>query len=528
MPSSPGNNEQSANRVVRAWNQPSCFRSLHCIVQLCSLAIIVCACVAGTVSTAVAQEERPQIPLGERRPTQKKDIGPRALALLRLSENGKASIEPIAILINGKFWDASAYKADPVPMALEPGTVYEAERSGASLGLFTINSALQSNGVRNQPPWIATGAWHPTGTESAQPATVAVSTPVGIGTDDAPPRLTHDVSKNTPPATTTPAAGSAPASAPPSKPAGSSSSDEPPRLSKPASSSSKDSSADSAKGNTSAAPQDKSKASIKEDKPSVPASDSGTDEAGRPRLRRGRPAESFADIDEIVPGYAKPGALSSSKPANGGKVVEAAAAQGDAKLIPAISDAHGPNPHSYVYEWLKGEDGDRRKQMMDLAKQQLQAYLAAQAKARIAPKTAHASAAKTSSTPKTKEPIFENVQMIAYDLWNSNQPIIVLSATAHMPASSTPSAGASDLQYSILLVAYPDIYNNLHKLYTGVTDKYHLDITPKLDLIDAVDADGDGTGELLFRETSDAGSGWVVYRPTADKLYKMFDSLNPD
>ena len=53
------------------------------------------------------------------------------------------------------------------------------------------------------------------------------------------------------------------------------------------------------------------------------------------------------------------------------------------------------------------------------------------------------------------------------------------------------------MKYSVLLIAYPDIYNNLHKLYYGVTDKLHLDVIPRLELIDAVDADGDGRGELL-------------------------------
>jgi hypothetical protein len=71
------------------------------------------------------------------------------------------------------------------------------------------------------------------------------------------------------------------------------------------------------------------------------------------------------------------------------------------------------------------------------------------------------------------------------------------------------------------------MYNNLRKLYSGVTDRFHLDVTPQLEPIDAVDADGDGRGELLFRKTSDVGSGWIIYRPTADKLWKMFDSLNP-
>jgi hypothetical protein len=97
------------------------------------------------------------------------------------------------------------------------------------------------------------------------------------------------------------------------------------------------------------------------------------------------------------------------------------------------------------------------------------------------------------------------------------------------PSAGTPhSAIDSDLQYSILLVANPDIYSNLHKLYLAVTDKYHLDIAPRVELVDALDADGDGRGELLFRETSDNGNGWIIYRVTADKLWKLFDSLNPE
>ena len=61
-----------------------------------------------------------------------------------------------------------------------------------------------------------------------------------------------------------------------------------------------------------------------------------------------------------------------------------------------------------------------------------------------------------------------------------------------------------------------------------VTDKFHHDLTPRLELVDAVDADGDLRGELLFREISDAGTGWVIYRASADKLWKLFDSLHPE
>ncbi len=486
------------------------------------MALLACLGILGTVSAA--QEERPQIMPGERKVTRKKDAGPRAVGVLQLTANGKASLVPIAILINGRFYDASVYKASPVPMALETGTVYEAERTGSSLGLFTVNSALHSNAVNVQSPWIGTGAWLPTGTQVAKTTRTAEAVPVGIDSSDEPPRLTRSGSaaKETPPAST------APPSTSPSPPS-SASSDGPPRLTKSESTPKEAPTAPTAAptpASTSAHSDSKPGDAKAAARPNEPASDSGADEASRPRLRRGKPVEPLPE-DE-VPGYSKPGAVPS---ANAGKIAESAPAKGPMQTIPAISDAGGPDPHSYTFDWLKDEEGERRQQVMALAKAQVLAYVEARAKERIAPKPSGPQAARRHAPHKAREPIFGNVRMIAYDLWTTNQPVLVFSAEAHMPpppAGSPEAAADADLQYSVLIVARTDIYNNLHKLYVGVTDKYHLDVTPRLELIDAVDADGDGRGELLFRETSDAGNGWVIYRPTADKLWKMFDSLNPE
>ena len=460
----------------------------------------------------------------ERKLQAKKDNGPRAVALLQLDSKGKSSLIPIAILIDGHFWDASSYKADPVPMALDPGTVYEVERTGSSLGLFTVGGALHSNAVNSPTPWLATGSYKEGGAEVATSEHKAESAPAGIDNVDAPPRLTHDPTKAAPPATTAPSTSSTP---PPSNPpsSGPRSDDEPPRLTKPKSSAPEQ---PSSPPPTSTQPTDASKPasgkpSDSPDKGStIPVSDSGASEANRPVLRHGKPAESFADED--IPGYSKPGA--EPKSAAAAKAAPAPPAS-DVQLIPAISDAGGPRPQSYSYEWIKGDEDDRRKQMMDLARQQLHAYLAAQSKARIAPVPTHSQPAR--HVPSAAEPIFENVHMIAFDLWKSNQPVIVFSATAHLPTPPPNSGypeGYSALQYSILLVAYPDIYGNLRKLYSGVTDKFHLDLTPRLDLIDALDANGDGRGDLLFRETTDQGTGWLIYGVGADKLWKIFDSLS--
>jgi hypothetical protein len=534
----------------------------------------------GTASQA--QEQRPQIITGERKTPRKKDAGPRAVAVLQVAANGQMSLVPIAILINNKFWDASAYKANPVPMALDTGTVYEAERTGSSQGLFTVGSALHSNAVNAPMPWIGTGAWEAAGTEKANEPAKAEGVPKGIDSSDDRPRLTRNpqptaaapassspqtASPQSPPQSSSPQSGSSPASQSQSSPSkssapSSSSSDEPPRLKRPAEDSN---SGASGQGSQAGAPQSGASqggasapsgdskpaqgqtgqgqtgqsqsgqnqsgagksgdaaSSAEKSAPVKPAeSDSGAAEANRPRLRRGKPTQSFADED--FPGYSKPGA--SLAKANSGKAAKAAADAGPVQLIPAISDAGGPIPHTFTFDWLKDEEGERRQQITDLAKQKLQAYLAAQAKQTIAPKPA-AAQARHAQAVKAPEPELSNARMTTYDLWTNNQPVIVFSAEAQMPPG-TAEAGHSDVEYSIMLVARTDIYNNLRPLYLGITDKFHLDMTPRLELVDAVDADGDGRGELLFKETSDSGTGWVIYRATADKLWKMYDSLNPE
>ena len=556
---------------------------------------MVAVLVGLAVPLAMAQEERPQIMPGERRAPRKKDAGPRALGIVQLGKNGKASIIPVAILINGKFWDASAYKADPVPMSLDSGVVYEGERTGSSLGLFTVGSALHSNNPNAAMPWLGTGVWRPIGTEAPDTAKKAEAAPAGISAaDDGPPRLTRDPKANKPAA---PVSGAPASTAPASQPSKSGSGDEPPRLSKGSSSSDsgassssggggsqqsappsggpssstppssqpssstsdsgdgpprlnrRDSSSDSGSsqnapaasqsgppkpsdskvgdskntGNSDGAVKSSDQAKSKEP---VAASDSGASEANRPRLRRGKPEESFADED--IPGYSRPGARPSSAKDKGATVQTVAANSTDLQLIPAISDAAGPVPKSFAFEWIPGEEADRRKQMVDLAKDQLKKYVEARSKNNIAASATVSKSAKKMVSPKMPDPELENMQMVAYDLWGTNQPVLVLSAQAHMPPNGTATQADADMQYSIVLVAYPDIYHNLHKQFVSVTDKFHLDVTPRLELIDAVDADGDGVGELLFRETSDQGSGWVLYRAGADKLAKAFDSLNAE
>jgi len=493
----------------------------------------------GTIVTcSLAQETTPEIVPLKKELRRKKDLGPRALALLRMTASGKATLVPIMIEIDGKFYDASAYKADPVPMALERGTVYEGEKTGAPLGLFTVNSALHSLAANAEIPWLATGMWLAAGAEAPKTGMKAEKAPKGLENTDAPPRLTKgDATSSTPaPATTAGTSPAASASTTPTAPASASA----PSGSSPAATPS----APASTGTPASAPsapkvEGKKDEKNTEQKPAAPSdavppamqSTASSDDSNRPRLRRGKPTVPMPDYD--VPGYGKPRSAKDSAAGNGGDSGAKAAASGAMEpvdLVPAISDAAGPELRSFAYEWDKGAEDERLKQMTSLAKDQLRAYIDARAKGQIpakpAPKT---TARKTAAKPV--EPVLENVKMRTFDLWGSNQPVMILSADAHLPSAA--GAGTNDLpsaplQYKVLLVTRTDIYNNLHKLYSGVTDRFHLDVTPQLDLIDAVDADGDGQGELLFHKTTDSGSGYAIYRATADSLWKLFDSVKAE
>ena len=482
---------------------------LEILYRATSVAVLL-ACVVffSAIGTAQEPEETPQITPRDWSVKKKKDKGPRALGLLQLSSNGKATLIPIAIRVDGKFYDATAYKADPVPMALDSGVVYEGERTGNSVGLFTLNGALRSIAANNPHPWIGTGMWLPAGSEAARSGLKAEKVPVGIETTDEPPRLTRgentakDDSKagtaSTPASTSS--KGSNPSAESQPKP-------EPPKPAQTA----------------------ESKPPEKKETSSTGTETSRGDDTYRPRLRRGKPTAPLPE-DEDVPGYSNPKKERSTDTAATPGTKPSAPSSQVVQLIPAISDAGGPDPRSFTFDWDKTEAENRLKQMLALASDQIGAYVVNQAKAKIvALPASQKTTAGRKRTEKLRQPVLENVQFRPFDLWANNQPVLVLTADAHMPPSANTAGSSADaMTYTITLVARTDIYSNLHALYTGITDKYHLDVTPRLDLIDAVDVDGDGRGELLFQETTDAGAGYVIYRATADKLWKMFDSLNPE
>ena len=55
-----------------------------------------------------------------------------------------------------------------------------------------------------------------------------------------------------------------------------------------------------------------------------------------------------------------------------------------------------------------------------------------------------------------------------------------------------------------------------------------LDVSPRLELVDAVDADGDRRGELLFRRIRESSSEFVLYRVGTGSLIELFHGGNAE
>jgi len=434
--------------------------------------------------------------------------GPRALGLVQLAPKGKARFIPIAIMIDGKFYDAGSYKAAPVPMALDFGIVYEGFRSGVSQGVFTITQPGQLNHV-----WIAEGTWLPAGAIDPNKHKKYSAPVIADDDKDGPPVLhrraeksdsnagsgSKDKGKDQDKDQQKPAVTAAPSPTPAPPPSTPTPSD------------------------TSKAPAAKAPAPAETAK--APASASEADEPiadpNRPRLRRGKPdstahLEAFTTFDPLTD--ATPGAASGTgkldstakdSPTPAPRIV----------MIPAISDVGGPDPRPYTFDVKTAEEAVYRNKMLDLATTQLGAHAGTAAKeGATTSRKASASKSTGKSAAKLPKPAFDDVSLRIFDLSNSNEPVLVLSAKTHPPA--TENVGEPK---EITLIARTNLEGELRKLFFSQTDSRHLDVAPRLELVDAVDADGDGRGELLFRRTFDNGSAFAIYRVTADGLWPLFE-----
>lgn len=363
-------------------------------------------------------------------------------------------------MVNGDFYDASAYKADPVPMALQSETVYQGLKAGVPQGLFTVRGAAEPHGN-----WFADGKWETQAQLDAEKAKHAA-----------------DLAKKN-------------QTAPPDEDVGG-----PPKLRRAPGSSDSGSAAPAQAPTANPAPTTAPKASTAHSEGQKPTSNSA-DEASSSIDAPDRPILRRQPVSETAHEQTKSGP-------------DTAPLLGPFDYIVAVSDAGGPEPRPYTFTMKPEEEQAFLKKMTAMATDEVKQRAAHLARESEAPKTP---APKNPSRVKRQPPPPElhDVQMHVYDVSTTNEAVLVLNATATLPGD--------DKQYLIAVVAREDIYGELHKIFAQTTDSRHLDVLPRYDFIDVVDADGDGRAELLFRESWDSGSAFAVYRVLGNRLWPLFE-----
>jgi hypothetical protein len=218
----------------------------------------------------------------------------------------------------------------------------------------------------------------------------------------------------------------------------------------------------------------------------------------RPLLRRRKP-----DVDSQAANQAKP----VSPPAPDGAVPsrKTTAPTPGTQTIVAVSDAESTDGRSFQFVWKPGEQAKMEAKMRRLALAQL-----------------------PRENAQLNDRSLTNVTIRAFDLDLSNDAVMVLSAElpASYVAQGTKSATGKFVSRFITLIARIDLEGNPQRLAVSVTDSSRLDVAPRLELIDAVDVDGDGYAELLFRQYSLDENSFIIYGVGRSTVTKVFEGAS--
>jgi hypothetical protein len=454
----------------------------------------------------------------------------RAVAVLEWTgEPGKpkaSRIVPVTIYDGAKLQDAGVYLARPQPLALSGEVEYELERDGKPFGLFDVKEAGQEQGS-----WVGFGSWK--SMPRPKPTQASAMEKIDDVEDDKPVlhRKKHpgDASSG---ATGTGSSNSGKdSSSAPADP------DRPKLHKKTADSGTATSGTDSTSTASNPAPdsdrpvlhkhpEDSSAGTANPSSTASTTSDSSkpgstSPDPDRPTLKKGKPkpAEDIGHVDsvrdEMDPDRPRLKRGKSSGP-SGEVTPTLMGLPAEMQQAVAVSDARTRPEHPWSFSWANPDDeGKMKASVEDIARQALGLELPP---AKAAPAPHRAGTAPTRKTVKAPAPApepapLEDEQFRVFELAYGAGATMVLSADSGGPLPS---------RKFVTIVAQPDLYGNARVLLKSVTDMAHLDETPRMRLVDAVDALADNRGELLFELRGDGSRQFAlyrIYRGTAEQLF---------
>jgi hypothetical protein len=380
---------------------------------------------------------------------------------------------PVSLFDGEHLQDGALYLARPVPLALDSGTEYEVEGSGLPQGWFDIDGAREIG-----DDWFGFGNWKPYVPPPPKKLHPSRNPPTVVreksDDEDKPHFVRRDQSSGSGNTSGTGNTGSGSANK------------------------------TSDKTQASSAPVDPDRPRLRrrpeESKPTqqqlaaAPESPSNAPDPDRPKLAHGKPADLK---DEPKPLEVTPVAM--------GQTV-------------AVSDAGSIATQSFAYEW--GSPADAANAQKELEAQAVQ-LLSAAAPTPSAPPakkqttathhtTSHTTARRRKGKPLEPASPLTDVHFNAFALTYGSGATLVL--TAHEAAGTR----------SIAVIALQDIYGKIQVLWHSITDDEHLDVTPRMKLVDAVDPRGDGRANLLFEQRSDTDRRFVLYVVGASTAQQVF------
>lgn len=478
----------------------------------------------------------------------------RAVAVLEWTgdeSHPKASrLVPVSVFDGQELQDGGIYLARPQPLALAGEVEYELKDNGKTVGLYELTGTGQEQGS-----WVGYGAWKPVPVAMPKPAAALSAHSGGAelwGGDeqsDRPvlhrkahpgeaPAAGKDSESNKPgasapasssdpdrptlhkkPSSDTASGSSGDASATPSP---ASDPDRPTLHKRPSSDTASGSASDTSASSSAGSAPDPDRPTLHK-KTSDDSASSGTaaSDPDRPTLRRSKKKQDDVGHVESLPDVTDPDRprLKRGKAAADALAVipSLMGLPPDMQQAVAVSDAKNRPEHLWSYAWANAEDEPKLKAALeDIARKALgltPPLPAVVPAPRRTPAQRRAKPAPT-ATPPPPAPLVDE-QFRVFELAYSSGATLVL--TAH-------SGGQGAQDKFVTLVAQPDLYGNVLVLLKSITDASHLDVTPRMRLVDAVDAMADNRGELLFELRGATQRQFALYRVLRGQVEKLFVS----
>jgi hypothetical protein len=437
----------------------------------------------------------------------------RAVAVLEWTgdeAHPKASrLVPICVYDGQQLQDGGIYLARPQPLALDPETEYKLKQNGKTVGFFDIAGAAQEQGQ-----WVGHGQWKalPAGPTPQQLAEVAKRKAAAWKDED-------DADSDKPILHRRQGSGDSgnnQAQAPPPDP-------NRPTLHRTDtndtnSGNSGDSNSGNSGGSGNAPSPDPDRPTLHRAPDSNTASNNpSSNSPDRPKLEK----KNQADDDSYVTTLAN---IDPNRP----RLMRGQVTNFDADVTPklmgmpvdmnqevAVSDARNSPDHPWSFSWANPDD--ETKMQTDLEETARKDLGLEPPPPPPAPKTQHTSSTHTkkAAPPPPPPPPLLVEQFRVFELEYGSGATMVLEAH---------TAGTGADEKFITLIAQPDLYGGLVILFKNITDAAHLDESPRMRLIDAVDALDDNRGELLFELRSPSQRQFALYRVLRGSATQIFST----